>query len=278
MQFLEQLYQLPSIQETISKYKLSPNKKLGQNFLLDTDITDKIVRVAGNLTGINIIEIGPGAGTLTRSLIASDAKSITAIELDRNCILALEKLVELASGKLKILQADALKFKEEELLLNPVKIIANLPYNIGTELILKWLHKRSLFSSITVMLQKEVVDRIIAQPGTKDYGRLSIISQFTCEIRKEFEVPPQAFFPAPKVFSAVVTLVPRRELMYDCDLEKLENCTRLLFQNRRKMIRAILKNKLPNIEEMLSKLGIMATSRPEVLTIKNFCDIANLLF
>lgn len=267
-----------SIEAVIKKFALQPNKKLGQNFLLDTDITDKVVRCAGNLKEFNVLEIGPGAGTLTRSILFANAKSVTAIEMDPRCYEAVLDLQAFQQDKLRVIQADALKLDLKDICHGPNwKIIANLPYNIGSELLLNFLKHADLFSSITIMLQKEVVDRLIAQPGSKSYGRLSIIAQLLAKVEKNFDIEPIHFFPPPKITSSVITLVPYATPLYQCDLQKLSAITNLLFQQRRKMIRAILKNKAPNIESLLLSLNIAPTARPEELTIEQFCELAALV-
>ncbi|MBA8666336.1 16S rRNA (adenine(1518)-N(6)/adenine(1519)-N(6))-dimethyltransferase RsmA [Holosporaceae bacterium 'Namur'] len=266
---------LPSISEIIKRYKLTPNKKLGQNFILDTDITDRIVLSAGNLKGVNVLEIGSGAGTLTRSLLASNAEKIVAVEMDVNCIKALETLIAANVERLKVVQGDALKIKEEEIIGYPAKVIANLPYNIGTELVLKWIIKTNLFKSITVMLQKEVVERMSAMPSTAHYGRLSIICQLLCEVEKKFDVEAHHFYPPPKVTSSIVTITPRKEPLYNANISKVEKMTQILFSQRRKMVRSILKNKVQDLESMLEELNINPLARPENLTLKNFCDLGD---
>ncbi len=268
---------LPSISETIKKYNLTPSKKLGQNFILDTDITDRIVLASGNLENINVLEIGPGVGSLTRSLIASKAAKIFAVEMDKNCIIALQDLATHQQDRLNIIHGDALHFIEEDAIPQPIKIIANLPYNIGTELVLKWLHKINMFESITVMLQKEVVERMIALPSTAYYGRLSIICQLLCYVEKRFDIAPHHFYPPPRVTSSVITFKPRKEPLYNADIAKIEKITQILFNQRRKMIRSILKNKVEGLEVLLEELQISPLSRPEDLSIKNFCDLADKL-
>jgi 16S rRNA (adenine1518-N6/adenine1519-N6)-dimethyltransferase len=268
---------LPTIQEVIKIYNLSPNKKLGQNFLLDTDITDKIVLSAGNLQGFNVLEIGPGAGTLTRSILASKAEKVYAVEMDIKCVAALESLIALNRDRLQVIKGDALKINEEEIIQIPTKIIANLPYNIGTELILKWLSRPHLFTSITVMLQQEVVDRIVAKPSTPHYGRLSIICQYLCEVEKRFDVAPHHFYPPPKVISSVVNLKPLAKPLYDCDLNKLNYITQVLFNQRRKMIRATLKNYITDLDATFKKLNIDPCARPENLKIEEFCALSNVI-
>lgn len=264
-----------SIEAVIKKFDLQPNKKLGQNFLLDSDITDKIVRCAGKLENFHVLEIGPGAGTLTRSILFAHPDSITAVEMDDRCYRAILDLQQFYPEILKVVHADALKINFSDLCASPkYKIIANLPYNIGTELLIKFLYNLHLFDSITIMLQKEVVERLISQPGNKSYGRLSIITQLLAITEKNFDVEPECFYPPPRVTSSVITLKPRPAPLFECSLDALSSLTNLLFQQRRKMIRSILKNKAENIEKLLTSLNISPTSRPEQLTIEQFCLLA----
>lgn len=274
----KQIYKLPSLKETISQYSISAKKKLGQNFILDLDLTDKISRLGGSIKDELVIEIGPGIGSLTRMLLANGAYVI-AVEKDRNCIDALRNLKNISGDRLNIIEGDALYIDEEKILLQhkfhpPVKIIANLPYNIATELLLKWLKKPELFKSLTLMFQKEVAERINARPSTKDYGRLSIISQWLCEVSHNFDISPSVFFPPPKVESSVITLTPRKSPLYKANRDVLEKLCKAAFGQRRKMLRASLRQITDNPHTLLNAACIEETKRPEELTIEQFCTLA----
>lgn len=223
---------LPSIREVIQKYDLKPDKKLGQNFLFDPTITDQIVSLCGDLTDKNILEIGPGPGLLTRSIIASHPKSFTAIEADERCVLALKELTDV-----HVIKGDALRFAENDLE-GKLIVIANLPYNIGTELLFKWLENLPKFEFFVLMLQKEVVERICAQPNTKKYGKLSVMLQSVCEVETLFDIDPEFFYPPPKVVSTVVRITPKHDA--HVDLRKLSRLCSMAFNQRRKMIKTTL--------------------------------------
>lgn len=270
-----ELAKLPSLRSTIKDFGLEPNKKMGQNFLLDTHITDQIINAVGDLTDKVVLEIGAGPGCLTRSILASNAKKIIAVETDVRCIAALEQLQLVSNGRLHIINGDALKIKENELGADKLTIISNLPYNIGTALMLKWLETPELYDSITVMLQKEVVDRICASTRTSDYGRLSVICQWLCHCESLFDIEPENFYPPPKVISSVVKLVPRATPLFTCDRNKLEKITQQAFGMRRKMLRSALKPLFAEAD--IIKAGIDPTMRAEELTIEEFCRLALLL-
>lgn len=267
---------LPSLKEVIQKHNLLPDKNLGQHFLLDSSITDQIVLAVGSLKGKTILEIGPGPGGLTRSILASEAEKVVAIETDIRCIAALLEIRAIAGERLEVIQDDALKFDETTVSNQKFTIIANLPYNIGTLLLLKWLEKPEFFESIVVMLQKELVDKIVAQPKTKSYGRLSVLCQWLCEAESIFNVEPFHFYPPPKVDSAVIMLNPRIKPLYACNRKILERVTTQAFGMRRKVIRTSLKGILgPDAEEKLRALDINPMSRAEELSVEQFCKIAN---
>lgn len=255
------------------------DKRFGQHFLLDGNLTDKIVRLAGNLAGVNVVEIGPGPGGLTRSLMRSDAATITAVEKDARLMPLLQELAD-ADSRLQLLQEDALKISLPQTVPAPRAIIANLPYNVGTAMLLHWLHEiaedNTSYNSLTLMFQKEVVDRIAATPGSKDYGRLSILSQWLCEVQPLFDLPPQAFTPPPKVDSSVVRLLPR-ESRLPCDMKKLEQVTAAAFGQRRKMLRSSLKSLHAQPESWLTTCGIDPAARAETLSLENFVDLAKTL-
>lgn len=268
---------LPPVKEIIRKYKLLPDKKLGQHFLLDSSITDQIVLSAGSLKEKTIMEIGAGPGGLTRSLLASEAKKVVAVETDNRCIAALNEIQAVAGDRLEVIQTDALKFDESTITDQKITIIANLPYNIGTALLLKWLERPELFESIIVMLQKEVVDKIIAQPKAKNYGRLAILCQWLCEVETIFDLEPFYFYPPPKVDSSVIRLIPRIKVQYPCDKKRLERITAQAFSMRRKIIKTSLKGILgADITQKLEALDINPNCRAEELSVEQFCRIASL--
>lgn len=265
--------ELSSLREVINKFDLAPKKNLGQNFLLDQNITDKIVRFAKITPEQNILEIGPGPGGLTRSILAANPKSLTVVEQDRRCINALEEL-KLVYSKLNIIHDDAIKVKEAEIVPVKSKIIANLPYNIGTLLLCKWLENVEFWSGFTLMFQKEVAERIMAKPSTKAYGRLSVISQLLCDIEWHFDLPPEAFFPPPKITSSVISLYPKMNLPKKEIINSVELITKILFNQRRKMLRATLKQVHTDIESLVYNTNIELTQRPEELSVEQFVQVA----
>ena len=269
---------LPSIKNLINSKQIRANRALGQNFILDTDVTDKIIIEAPSVKGESVLEIGGGVGTLTRSLLSSEATKIFVIEKDERCKTILDELIPISDGRLEVLHADALTFDENTLCAEKLYIIANLPYNIGTKLVLKWLHNLEKFGSITVMLQKDVAQRLAANPCTSSYGSLSILTQWLCKVEILFDVLPEVFHPAPKVVSSVINLIPRDKPLYDCEKSSLELVCRTAFNMRRKTIKKSLKVLLgQEIGDMLLKLNISPRSRPEELTIEEFAKIAALI-
>lgn len=273
---------LPTLKEVIDKHGLFTRKSLGQHFLLDSSITDKIALYAGELQDYNVIEIGSGPGGLTRSLLAAGAKSLTVIEKDDRGIAVMEELAgQWNDGRLKIIHGDALKVNLLESIPAPRRIVANLPYNVGTLLLLSWLddiatHGRAAYESMTLMFQDEVAQRIIAAPDTSEYGRLSVISQFLCECRYDFQLPPGAFFPPPKVHSAVITLIPRATPLFPVSKNALEKVVAAAFGQRRKMLRSALKSLGVPVEELLLRAEIDGTLRAEVLDVETFCRLAQI--
>ena len=271
---------LPPLKDVISKYKISAKKSLGQNFLLDPNLTSKIARSAGNLEKSDVLEIGPGPGGLTRSLLNEGARKVVAIEKDTRCIAALEEIQTYFPGRLKLLQGDALSTEVRQYLTHPVRIIANLPYNVGTELLIIWLNSTkwpSFWQSMTLMFQKEVANRIVASPGSKAYGRLSVMAQWRCNVRIAFNIAATAFTPPPKVESTIVHFEALTEPRFPADLKKLEYVVSKAFNQRRKMLRGALKGHFKNIEEGLLAIGVEPTKRAENVTIEEFCLMAKVL-
>ena len=261
--------EIDSLKQTIEKYGLSPKKSLGQNFILDPRILDKIAKSAGPLMGTHVLEIGPGPGGLTRALLANGA-TVTVIEKDERCIAALEELRTFYPDKLTILNKDALQINYPKLLKHPTRIVANLPYYVASQILvhlLKEIHApKNNILSLTLMFQKEVAKRITALPGAKDYGRLAILSNWLCTTKILFDLSPGSFFPAPKVTSSLVQFTPKPE-PFPADFKGMETLTQLAFSQRRKMIKATLK------DYPLADLGIDPTKRPENLTIEEFVKL-----
>ena len=263
---------LPTIRETLSKLNLRAKKSLGQHFLLDAAFTDKIAESAAPFEG-TVIEIGPGPGGLTRSILLMGAHELIAIEKDRRAIVFLEELKKAASPRLQIKQADALKEPVWEYGFQPRQIIANLPYNISTPLLILWLKHANAFDKLTLMFQKEVAERIVAQPGESCFGRLSVLCDWLTTAKILFDVPADAFLPKPKVTSAVVQLLPRKNLLFDCRLNYLEKVTQIAFNQRRKMLRTSFKKF--GGTQMLTSLNIDPMIRPQDLSTESFCKLAN---
>ena len=269
---------LPSTSDLIKKYHLDARKSLGQNFILDKNFTDKIVRAAGDLSEFEILEIGPGPGSLTRSILDAKAKKLLVIEKDQRCLQALQELKKFYQDRLEIIVGDALEIDETKIFPNKkFKIIANLPYNIGTVLLFKWLKISPQISSMHLMLQKEVVERIVAKPGDNHYGRLAVMVNFLCETKMIFTVNKSVFTPPPKVTSAIVEIIPRDKPLFEVEFKKLEKLVAAAFNQRRKMIKSSLKGILKNSEEVLREIGINPELRAENLTIEDFCKIAKTL-
>lgn len=264
---------LPSLRSVVDKYGLNPKKSLGQNFLFDQNITDKIVRVSGVGPDDEVFEIGPGPGGLTRSILATKPLKLTVVEQDFRCIAALSELKPIYPN-LHIINGDALKINEGELITKKAKMIANLPYNIGTILLMKWFENLSVWSSFTLMFQKEVAERIVAIPGSKAYGRLSIISQLLCDVDKHFYLNPEVFFPAPKVTSTVISLYPKQNIPSNEVIKTIKMIAKHLFNQRRKMLRSSLKNVHTDLEGLIFGTKISLSQRPEELSIVDFIMIA----
>jgi len=267
---------LPPLREVIEEHGLQAKKSLGQNFLLDLNLTGKIARTAGDLTAATVIEVGPGPGGLTRALLANGAARVVAIERDERCLAALADIQAHYPGRLEVISGDALKTDFAAIASGAnVKIVANLPYNIGTELLVRWLTVSSwpaFYTSLTLMFQKEVAQRIVARPGSEAYGRLGVLAGWRTDARIAFDVPPQAFTPPPKVTSSVVQLLPRENPL-PADVRKLGRITEAAFGQRRKMLRQSLKG----VEgtRLLEATGIDGTRRAETLEIAEFVALAN---
>lgn len=262
----------PPLREVIAQHGLAARKSLGQHFLLDSNITEKIVRLAGDLAGRHIIEIGPGPGGLTRALLASDAATVTAVERDERCLAALEPLVLAAAGRFQLVAQDALTVDVTQLVPSPRVIIANLPYNIGTELLIGWLRQYRAIAGMTLMFQREVAERLYAMPDSKPYGRLSVLAQACCRVEKLFHLPARAFTPPPKVDSTVVCFQPLPNGPDDALLKQLEQVTAAAFGQRRKMLRSSLATL--GGEKLLAVTGIAATRRAETLTVPEYLRLA----
>jgi 16S rRNA (adenine1518-N6/adenine1519-N6)-dimethyltransferase len=265
---------LPPLREVIARYGISARKGLGQHFLLDLNLTGRIARAAGPLQDHDVIEIGPGPGGLTRALLAAEARRVVAIERDPRCLAALAELAACCPGRLELIAGDALKLDPAALSEKPRKIVANLPYNIATPLLLGWLDRIREYESVTLMMQREVAERLVAALRTKSYGRLSVIVQWLCEARILFDVPPRAFVPPPKVTSTVIALIPRSEPLAPASREALERVTAAAFGQRRKMLRTSLKALGVPVELLLERAGVAPTARAEELPVHEFCALA----
>lgn len=266
--------ELPPLREVIAHHGLSARKSLGQHFLLDLNLTARIARAAGDLGTGTVIEIGPGPGGLTRAILDAGALRLIVIERDERALAILEEIAAAWPGRLEIIAADALSVDASRLGDPPRRIVANLPYNIGTVLLLDWLRQAKAFASMTLMLQKEVVDRLSAAPRSPEYGRLSVITQWLCDVRPQFNVDRRAFTPPPAVASTVVTLVPRPQPLAPARFETLERVTAAAFGQRRKMLRSSLKSLGPS-EDLCQRAGIPPTARAEELTVQEFAALAN---
>ena len=268
---------LPPLREVIARYGIVAHKRLGQNFLLDLNLTGRIARAAGRLDQATVIEIGPGPGGLTRALLAAGARRIVAIERDRRCLAALGELSTACPGRLDLVAGDALELDPANLSEPPRKIVANLPFNIATPLLLGWLDRIGEYESLTLMLQREVAERLIALPRSKSYGRLSVLVQWLAEVRILFDVPGRAFVPAPRITSTVVAILPRAEPLAPARRPTLERVTASAFGQRRKMVRTSLKPLGLAVDTLLATTGIPPTARAEELTVAEFCALARAL-
>lgn len=270
---------LPPLREVIAAHGLSARKALGQNFLLDLNLTAKIARQAGDLSGADVLEVGPGPGGLTRGLLAEGARRVVAVEKDARCLPALAEIAAHYPGRLEVVHGDALAEDVLGRLRAPVRIVANLPYNVGTELLVRWLTPPEwppVWESLTLMFQREVAERIVARPGGKAYGRLAILAQWRAEARIVMDLPPQAFVPPPKVSSAVVHLAALPAPRFEADAAVLSRVVAMAFGQRRKMLRASLKGLVPDLEDRLIAAGIAPTERAERVELEQFCALARL--
>ncbi len=264
---------LPPLRDVIARHGLIAKKSLGQHFLLDLNLTARIARSAGDLTRGTTIEIGPGPGGLTRALLAEGAE-VVAVEKDARCRDILAELAAAYPGRLVIIEADALEVDPAALGDSPRRIVANLPYNIGTELLLRWLRNASAFESFTLMFQTEVAARIAAPADTRAFGRLSVIAQWLCETETLFHVNPRAFTPPPQVQSTVVRMTPRSNPI-PARRATLERVTAAAFGQRRKMLRQSLRAVTADTEGLCRATGVDPTARAETLSIEQFCALAN---
>lgn len=264
------LASLPPLRDVIADAGLRADKRLGQHFLLDLNLTGRIARASGDLTDGTVIEVGPGPGGLTRALLANGAARLVAIEKDPRCQTALAPLVDAAAGALRVIEADATKVDFTDLGPPPYTIVANLPYNVGTPLLIGWLTGGAPIASMTLMFQKEVAERITARPGDAAYGRLSVIANWRCETDYAFTVPARAFTPPPKIDSAVVTLRPYETPPFDGDIRVLEKVTAAAFGQRRKMLRQSLKSLGLDVAKLLEKAGLDGTARAEEIDIAGY--------
>ena len=268
---------LPPLRQVISKNGISARKSLGQNFLMDLNLTWRIACAAGNLKNCDVVEIGSGPGGLTRGILASGARRVLAVEKDSRCIPALLEISEHYPGNLEVIHADALEVDLASIATPPVKIIANLPYNVGTHMLVRWLSAESwppFWESMTLMFQKEVADRIVANPGVKAYGRLGVLTQWRSDARMIMKIPSDAFTPPPKVASAVVQITSLPVAKYPSNPKVLKMVVAKAFNQRRKMLRSALKGIAPDIENQLRICGINPEVRAENTTIEQFCSFA----
>ena len=271
---------LPPLREVIATHQLSARKSLGQNFLLDLNLTAKIARQAGDLAGCDVLEIGPGPGGLTRGLLAEGARNVLAVEKDARCLPALNDIAAVYPGRLEVINADALELDVSAHLSPPIRIVANLPYNVGTELLTRWLSPPvwpPFWDSLTLMFQREVAERIVAQPGSKAYGRLAVLCQWRSNARIVMNLPPEAFTPPPKIHSAVVHLQRLETPRFEADAAMLNRVVAAGFNQRRKMLRTSLKSLSPDIETHLIAAGIAPTERAEQVSIEAFCALTRSL-
>ncbi|MGO4915463.1 16S rRNA (adenine(1518)-N(6)/adenine(1519)-N(6))-dimethyltransferase RsmA [Pseudogemmobacter sp. W21_MBD1_M6] len=268
---------LPPLREVIDAHDLQARKSLGQNFILDLNLTARIARCAGDLTGCDVLEVGPGPGGLTRGLLAMGARRVLAIEKDPRCMAALAEIAAAYPGRLEVINADALDLDTSAYLTPPIRVVANLPYNVGTELLVRWLTPAvwpPFWDSLTLMFQREVAERIVAKPGSKAYGRLALLAQWRADAQIVMSLPPEAFTPPPKIHSAVVHFKRLEEPRFPADPKILNRVVAAGFNQRRKMLRASMKGVAPDIEDRLLAAGIKPTARAEEISLEGFCALA----
>ncbi|WP_293444591.1 16S rRNA (adenine(1518)-N(6)/adenine(1519)-N(6))-dimethyltransferase RsmA [Planktotalea sp.] len=268
---------LPPLRDVIERHELSARKSLGQNFLLDLNLTAKIARQAGDLSQCDVLEIGPGPGGLTRGLLSEGARKVLAIEKDARCLPALDEIAQAYPNRLQVIEGDALGIDPLVHLTPPIRVTSNLPYNVGTELLIRWLTPKQwppYWQSLTLMFQREVAQRIVAEPGSKAYGRLALLAQWRCDARVVINLPPEAFSPPPKVSSAVVHLTALSEPRFPANFKTLERLVATAFNQRRKMLRSSLKSISPDIEDRLRAAGLKPTERAEQIPLEGFCALA----
>ncbi|WCL52795.1 16S rRNA (adenine(1518)-N(6)/adenine(1519)-N(6))-dimethyltransferase RsmA [Gimibacter soli] len=274
---------LPPLREVINKYELRAKKSFGQNFLLDLNLTGRIARVAGDLSNAVVYEVGPGPGGLTRALLTEGAKRVVAVEMDRRCLPALADISNAFDGRLSVIEGDAMTIDEPAALAaapgEDIHIASNLPYNVGTMLLIRWLTQETwppFYKSLTLMFQREVAERIVAAPGSKAYGRLSVLAQWRGKAKIAFNVPAAAFTPPPKVTSAIIHYVPGAPLDPTVRLADLELVVERAFNQRRKMLRASLKGLPVPPEPLLEAAGIDPTARAETLSVADFVRLTKI--
>lgn len=265
----------PPLRDVIASFNLRADKSLGQHFLLELGLLGRIAAAAGDLTGLNVVEVGPGPGGLTRALLETEAAHVTAIEYDPRAVAAITALAGFCSSRLTILQGDAMQADISALVPAPRAIVANLPYNIGTPLLVRWLHQAAAYVSLTLMFQLEVAERIAAAPDTGAYGRISVLSQWLCEVSMQMHIPASAFAPPPKVDSALVRLVPHAVQPSGVEIRAMERLTAAAFGQRRKMLRGSLKGL--GGEALLELAGIEPTRRAETLSVVEFETLMRVL-
>jgi 16S rRNA (adenine1518-N6/adenine1519-N6)-dimethyltransferase len=258
----------------MAQHEIVADRRLGQNFLLDLNLTGRIARAAGRLDHATVVEIGPGPGGLTRALLAAGARRVVAIERDWRCLAALGELAAAHPGRLELVAGDALELDPATLTPEPRKIVANLPYNIATTLLVGWLARIREWESLTLMFQREVAERLVAEPRSKAYGRLSVLVQWVTDPRILFDVPARAFMPPPKVMSSVVGIVPRSAPLAAATKPALERVTAAAFGQRRKMLRNSLKTLGVPVESLLERAGVAPTKRADELSVAEFCALA----
>ena len=271
---------LPPLRDVIRAHDLRAKKSFGQNFLLDLNLTARIARSAGDLREVDVLEVGPGPGGLTRGLLASGARRVLAIEKDARCLPALAEIEAAYPGRLQVIEGDALTIDPLKYLQAPVRVVANLPYNIGTELLIRWMTPATwppFWESLTLMFQREVAERIVARPGTKAYGRLALMVQWRADAHIVLGLPPEAFTPAPKVSSAVVHIRRLESPRYPADAAILERVIAAGFNQRRKMLRAALRSVHPQIEDKLLAANIAPTARAEEIDLARWCALSEVL-